>query len=475
MIKTKVVATLGPACSDEKSIKKLFDRGVDMFRLNFSHGTLEEHGALLDIINRCRKKHSHEIAVMGDLCGPKIRISDLTDDGKVIKTGDKLVIVSGLEEGTTERFGTNYKSFAEDVAVGHRVLIDDGLLSVEIVSKEGNEVTCSVIHGGPLKSRKGINLPDTDVSQPALTERDWECVDWAIEHQLDYLALSFVRSAEEVQELKDHIRDAESRIKVVPKIEKPQAVECLEDIVRVSDAVLVARGDLGVEMDLAQVPLIQKRITRLCQQFCKPVIVATQMLQSMIENPCPTRAEVSDVANAIMDLADAVMLSGETAVGKYPMEVMNTIRGVAEATEAFLDEHKEARARAQTDESLVVTASVARSVAQIIDDVKAELVVVWSEGGSAGRLLSKARIDVPIIAFSSDPLICRQMSLHYGVVPLCQSIPADVDSFAELAQQTVVENGWAHGGDQIVLVAGRPLVSPNTTNTVTVQRIAFWG
>ena len=471
MIKTKIVATLGPASAQQETIQKLMDNGVDVFRLNFSHGTFDEHLKLLNTINQVRAAHRHTAAVMGDLCGPKIRTSRIEPDGQDMPTGSKVIIRNNDETGNAECFGTNYEHFVRDVQVGQRIQINDGLLTLKAIDKDENQVTCEVLVGGELNSRKGINLPETDISVPALTEHDWNCVAWAIEQRLDFLALSFVRTAEEINQLKDHLRKANSDIKVVSKVEKPQAVENLESIIQASDAVLVARGDLGVEMDLAEVPLIQKRITGMCRQMGKPVIVATQMLQSMIDNPTPTRAEVNDVANAIMDFTDAVMLSGETAVGKYPMEAVQTIRRIAQVTEQYLDQSNAPRPRINTDDELMLTAAMARSVAQIVDDTAAKLVAVWSQTGSAARLLSKARIDVPIIALSSNELNCRQMALHYGVVPRVKLIPENITDFTKTVEKIVLENKWGNIGDQVVLVAGRPLGAAGTTNAIMVHTI----
>ncbi|MFC1783566.1 pyruvate kinase [Planctomycetota bacterium] len=471
MIKTKIIATLGPATAKTETIQALMDSGVDVFRLNFSHGTFQEHQNLLEMINQARSRHRHTAAVMGDLCGPKIRTSRIEPDGQPLQTGAEVTIRAADETGNAQAFGTNYEHFVRDVRVGQRILIDDGLLALKIVAKGQNQVTCQVLVGGPLHSRKGINLPETDISVPALTEYDWRCVDWAIEHRLDFLALSFVRTAEEIEQLKDRIRQRGSEIKVVSKVEKPQAVENLESIVLASDAVLVARGDLGVEMDLAEVPLIQKRITQMCRRLGKPAVVATQMLQSMIHNPTPTPAETNDVANAIMDFTDAVMLSGETAVGKYPLEAVRTIRRIAQVTETYLDQSNVPRPKFSTVEELALTAAMARSVAQIVDDIDAELVAVWSQTGSAARLLSKARIDVPVLALSSSELTCRQMALHYGVVPRCRPIPDDITQFTQTVEKLVLESKWCRVGDQIVLVAGRPLGAAGTTNAIMVHTV----
>jgi pyruvate kinase len=364
------------------------------------------------------------------------------------------------------------ENFAQDVNVGDRIFIDDGKIALRVVRQDNEQTVCEVIIGGALYDHKGINLPDSEISAPSITERDWQCVDWAIQHNLDFLALSFVRSADEIEQLKDYLRRRGADIKLVAKIEKPQALAHLESIISASDAVLVARGDLGVEMDLAEVPLIQKRVTHMCRRLGKPVVVATQMLQSMIESPIATRAEVADVANAIMDLADAVMLSGETAVGKYPIEAAQTIQRIARVTEAYLAQNEQARPKTITTDELLLTAAIARSVGQIVDDISVRLVAVWSQSGSSARLLSKARIDVPILAMSSEQHNCRQMCLDYGVIPRCQPIPNGIEEFAGMVDKLIISRNWAHAGERIVLVAGQPIGTASATNAIIVHTIS---
>jgi len=471
MIKTKIIATLGPACDDSKVVNSMIDCGVDVFRLNFSHGHLDEHAVLLETLNKARLSHRHTTAVMGDLCGPKIRTGPMASGSCRLNIGDKVTIVPGDIDGTAERFGTSYQQFTRDVQVGHRVFIDDGQIALRVVETHDDKTICQVVIGGKLSSRKGINLPDTNVSVPSITERDWQCVDWAIKHDLDFLALSFVRSADDIQQLRTHLRQAGSDIKIVAKIETPQALAHLESIVHAADVVLVARGDLGVEMDLAEVPVIQKRITNICRQLGKPVVVATQMLQSMIDSPIATRAEVSDVANAIMDFTDAVMLSGETAVGKYPLEAARTIGRIAQVTEAHLDQASTSPNRSTASDELRLTAAMAHSVGQIVEDIGAKLVAVWSQTGAAARFLSKSRIDAPILALSSDRHACNQMCLHYGVIPRCQPIPPDKAVFTHIVEKLILDRNWAQPGDNIVLVAGEPIGTASTTNTITVHAI----
>ncbi|ODS31506.1 MAG: pyruvate kinase [Candidatus Scalindua rubra] len=472
MIKTKIIATLGPSCNQQETIKSMIDNGADIFRLNFSHGTLDGHAKSLEMLNAARAQHRHTTAVMCDLCGPKIRIGRIHPEGDVLKAGDEVSIIHSEEQGNVSRFGTNYEYFSQDVEVGQRIFIDDGQIALRVIHKDDDQTVCKVVVGGPLRSHKGINLPDTKVSVPSITERDWQCVDWAIQHEADFLALSFVRSAEVINQLKSYLSKAGADIKIIAKIETPQALKHLESIIHASDAILVARGDLGVEMDLAEVPVIQKRITQICRHLGKPVIVATQMLQGMIDNPVATRAEVSDVANAIMDFTDVVMLSGETAVGKYPLNAAKTIGRIARVTEAYLHQNEDARPKTITRDELVLTAAMTRSVDQIVDDISAKFVAVWSQTGSTVRLLSKERISVPILALSSDQRTCNQMSLHYGVIPRCQPIPEDINQFTHIVDHLIISRNWAQIGDKVVLLAGQPIGIAGTTNAVIVHTIS---
>jgi len=471
MIKTKIIATIGPACHKEETIKTMIDHGVDIFRLNFSHGTFQEHAEFLKTINAARSRHQHTTAVMGDLCGPKIRTGKIQPEGQILQPGDEITIVPGEQLGTPKHFGTNYQFFTKDAEIGHRIFIDDGQISLRVINQHDDQTICQVVVGGPLFSHKGINLPDSQVSMPSITEQDWLWVDWAIEHGLDFLALSFVRSDTEIKQLKTYLEKAGADINLVAKIEKPQAIEHLESIVQASDAILVARGDLGVEMDLAEVPIIQKHITRICRHLGKPVIVATQMLQSMIEIPTATRAEVSDVANAIMDSTDAVMLSGETAVGKYPLDAAQTIQRIARVTEAYLEQHKHPPARTATSPDLQQTAAIAYSVDQLVDDIDARLVAVWSQTGTTARLLSKQRINAPILAFSSDKRNCQQMSLHYGVISRCHPVPQSLDEFIRLVEDLIISRNWVQAGEKIVIVLGQSFGAAGTTNAIMVHTV----
>ncbi len=457
MVKTKIVSTLGPACADAATMLSLIEGGTDCFRINFSHGGRASHSAYVLQCNEARRRTDRVVALMGDLCGPKIRTGPILPEGQALKEGDLVTIEPGTKATLATHFSTNYADLSRDLAVGQRVFVDDGKILLKVMEQQGEKNLCRVLLGGVLHSNKGINLPDTAVSAPSITKDDWQCVEWAVAQELDFLALSFVRSAEDIHKLREFLCGAGANIRIVAKFETPQAIERMEEIILASDVSLVARGDLGVEMESAQVPLLQKRITRLCRAHGKPVLVATHMLQSMIHSPTATRAEVSDIANAIMDYTDAVLLSGETAIGEYAVRAVQTIGEVSRVTEAHLDRFDRDHPFGVPADEHLLTATLASCVAQIVDSIEIVLVVVWSEDGWAAQFLGKTRIDVPILALSSDIRTCRHMCLNYGVVPHRAEIPGDVEGFARLAERLAVDKGLARRGDKICLVLGPPL------------------
>jgi pyruvate kinase len=475
MIRTKILATLGPATADVEVLYRLFEAGVDVCRLNFSHGTLDEHKLMLDRIREAAARFHHPVAVLGDLCGPKIRLGKVADiDGKggmPVAVGEELIFQREPLIGVNHRVSCTYPNFIDDVKVGDRVLIEDGMLRFICTEKTYSELKCVCKDGGVVKSSKGINLPDSHVSVPAITDRDWECAEWAISHDLDYLALSFVRSAKDLNLLREHLRNKISDIHIVSKIEKPQAIADIDNIIDASDGLMVARGDLGVEMDVAQVPIIQKDLVRRCQAAGKPVIVATQMLQSMIEESTPTRAEVSDVANAIFDGTDAVMLSGETSVGKFPVITAHMMTHIAEVTEKYIETMPEAREPKLNLKTMHLSVAVARGVWQIVKDLKCKLVVIWSQTGSTARIFSKHRFPIPIVALSSDDRALRRMALHYGLYAQRMEPPTDMAALVDAVDRYVVEKQMAEPGDRIVVVAGSSLGTPSTMNGVVIHTL----
>lgn len=459
--KTSIIATLGPASQSVEILERLIDSGVSVFRLNFSHGTFETHAQTLANINQARRRFGHCIAVLGDLCGPKIRVGQI-EPGTVLKEGQDVAVSVGDAVGNASAFTTTYADLLKDVQVGQRILLDDGQLVLKVVENTSDAIRCTVVVGGPLSSRKGMNMPDTHLSAPAITEKDYQCIDWAIANDLDYLALSFVQRVDEVRRLKDHLCRKGSNIQVIPKIEKPLAVQHIESIAQEADGIMVARGDLGVEMDLARVPIVQKEITLLCRRLAKPVIIATQVLQSMIENASPTRAEATDISNAVLECADAVMLSGETAVGKYPVEAVKALAHICRTSEAYQDIQSDPRPAMHTGPEWVEVQAMARSIAQMLDEVKTRCVVLWADNCHKIRLLSKARVDVPILTLTSDPLLARQLALYYGMISMQHPIVNSYDEWICCVEAILKKYHLAEPGDKVLMMPPVPALSTNT-------------
>ena len=483
-ILTKIVATVGPSCANVAQVSRLIEEGVRVFRINFSHGQFSDFEQSLQVIRQASQQTGVAVGALGDLSGPKIRVGKVRPGGVELEVGQTVrfqtkPIVAGEDSRDEDpmSFSTTYPAFISDAQPGQRLLIDDGAVRMIVVRKEGDgaQLVCNVTIGGLVTSSKGINLPDTEISAPSLTEHDWRCVGWAIEHEIDFLALSFVRQADDVRQLKDRLIEAVDddptvAIPVIAKIEKPQALEDLEAIVEAADGLMVARGDLGVEMDLAKVPGIQKRILWLARDHGKPVIVATQMLQSMIESPSPTRAEVGDVANAIYEGASAVMLSGETAVGKYPIQAVQMMARIAKATQEDVARlASRDRPPRKLQESHYRTAALAHGVNVVVRDLDAKLMGVWSQRGGGARYLSQNRPDIPIIAASSDPAVLRRMNLLYGVIPVEMDRPASIEAFANKIDSLILDRGWGKPGDEVVLLAGEPIGMPGLTNTLLIR------
>ena len=486
---TRIIATLGPATADPAMIARLIEEGARVFRINFSHGDAQDHLNLLEAVKEARELTQVNAAILGDLSGPKLRMGKYPSEGIVVEPGDRVEFVREPFEAAVVEVSpegqrrvvcsTTYAPMVDEVQPGHRVLVDDGNVRMLAVDRIGNgeaiRLVCHVTEGGLITTSKGVNLPDSALSLPSMTEKDWRCVDWAVEHDVDYLALSFVRHGSDVAtlkaELKRRAKHGTVQIPVIAKIETPQALKDLDHVVDESDAVMVARGDLGVEMDVTEVPAIQKRIIRLCNDYGKPVIVATQMLQSMIDSPVPTRAEVSDIANALEDGAGAVMLSGETAVGKFPAQAVRFMAKTAENTLAALPYEWWNRQRAPKKlvESRYRTAAMAHGVKTIVQDLGAKAVVTWSQGGGGARYLSQNRVGVTIYAASSNPLAIRRMQLLFGVVPTLTERCATCEEFLELIDARGRERGWFKAGDPIVAVVGEPLGSIGVTNQIRIH------
>ncbi len=500
---TKIIATLGPASNTPEVVSQLIENGVRVFRVNFSHGSFEDYDRLIEIIRDAEKMSGVHVAILGDLSGPKIRVGDVIEGGIELKEGEEYEFVKkdvmAGSPGFEKVFSSTFPPFIDEVSVGEKILLDDGNveLTVSEIFEETNEsrIRCRVINGGLITRSKGINLPETELSVDALTEKDIQCVHYAVEKRMDYLALSFVRKGEDLVKLKQLLVNLGARpkdigavprstssvfppvsilnlIPVICKIEKPQAIKNLDEILKETDGVMVARGDLGVEMDLAEVALLQKRIVHLCKEYGKPVIVATQMLQSMIESPVPTRAEVSDIANAIFDGADAVMLSGETAMGKYPVKAAAMMNDVATRTNAFIRDHsiKIGSAILKPEHSMR-TLAIAEGVKRIAEQLNPKFIVVWTNWGGSAIYLSQLRLPVPILAFTSGKKRLRLLTLLFGVKPVFLEQPESGSTFIRAIDKMLIRQKWARKNDPIIVVSGDPITRTGLANRIVVHYV----
>ena len=470
IIRTKIVATVGPACGGLERLGDLARAGVDVFRINFSHGSDEQHGEFLDNIRAVEARLGEPLAVMGDLCGPKIRVGGILGGGVLLADGQEIVIQREPVEGNTQRISTTLAELVDVAEVGHSILLDDGKIRLRVASVEPPErIVCEVLRGGVLAGGKGVNLPSTSLPLAALTEKDRRDAAWIAERDFDYVALSFVRAPRDVRQLRELLDESGCDAHIVAKIEKPQALEQIMGIIDVADAVMVARGDLGVEMDLPTVPIVQKRIARLCQAAGKCCIIATQMLETMTHSPTPTRAEVSDVANAVLDHADAVMLSGETAVGKFPVAAARMMDDIVRQVQAYHDETATpVRVSCGSDRT---AAALAAAVREVLAAEEVAAVAVYTASGTTARMLAKSRLPCPILALSQDVRVVRRMCLYYGVASRQADPPEHTREVLKLAEQFALDSGVARQGDRIVVVSGRPIGQAGRTNTLVVHEI----
>jgi pyruvate kinase len=459
--KAKIVCTLGPSSSSAEVIRELIHSGMDVARLNFSHGTHEEKARLITTIREVAASECKAICILQDLQGPKIRTGRLKYRTPVaLKAGSRITITPRDISGTSSLISTTFKTLAREVHPGARILLSDGLIELRVRSLQGEDVECEVINGGMLGEHKGINLPGTIVSVPSLTEKDEQDLEFGLAHGVDMVAVSFIRTAADVQAVREKIREFHGNVWVVAKLEKPQAIEHLEEILEISDSVMVARGDLGVEMPPEKVPIIQKHVIRRAAAWRKPVITATQMLESMIENPRPTRAEASDVANAIFDGSDAVMLSAETASGKYPREAVRMMAKIITETECQMA--TEVTHRRRMDGKLSISETICESVAHAAQELEMRAISVYTETGTTARLISKYRPKTDIFAFSYIPAVCNRVNLLWGVTPIiCDHTPA-TDDMVRGAERHLWQRGVVHNGDVIGIVAGTRTLSGST-------------
>jgi pyruvate kinase len=472
MLRTKVVCTLGPASSDTETVLALVRGGMNLARVNMSHGTREEHRASIAAVRAAAAEVGRPVAVLADLAGPKIRVGELGSPVE-LERGSR-VVMAPEDEATADEIPTSYAPLAQEIETNDVVLLDDGLLELRCTGTEGHRAIFEVLRGGTLKSRKGINLPTVNLSAPSLTEKDLSDLDFALEEKVEYVGLSFVRRPEDVSDLKHRIGN---RALVVAKIEKVHALRAIEEILAETDAVMVARGDLGVELPFERVPLAQKRIIQLANYYGRPVITATQMLESMIEHARPTRAEASDVANAILDGSDAVMLSGETAVGKYPLQALGAIVRIGTEIErsGFLERGPRyltrpglrTRGGASRREHAIAAATVASA-----RQIGAPAIVVITKSGFSARLVSSYRPSVPVFAVTTEPSTYRQLAAVWGVRPvLAQDVELTYEALSAHGRAAVVESGVAEAGSSVAITAGFPFHTSGSMNNMRLARL----
>ena len=469
---TKIVATLGPAVAGESAVGRLMDSGADVFRCNASHGSVEDRARQITEVRAAAIARGREVSILLDLQGPKIRLGKFVGGVAELKTGDEFTIGTGEAAlgvlGDCRRCATNYTEFARDVKIGDRVLLADGAVALRVAATNGTEVRCLVETGGMIGDRKGINLPGVEVSTPALTKEDKANLTAALQSGIDLVALSFVRRKDDILRLRHFLEEKEANLPIVAKIEKPEAWERLDEILEVSDGVMVARGDLGVELALEKVPHVQKSIIQRARERNVFVITATQMLESMIENATPTRAEVSDVANAIYDGSDAVMLSAETSVGKYPSEAVAQMARIACETESSLDL---GAAKPIHNVEPISPAIVARAACDAAAAIDASAIVVFTTTGGIARRVSRHRPSVPVYAFTPSETIARQLQVLFGVQSIVAPHAGSSDEMMRLMDQTLAARGLAKPGETIVFLAGQPIGKPGSTNTMILHKV----
>ena len=471
MKKTKIVATIGPASESEEVLRKLFTEGVNVARLNFSHGSHQEHKLKIDRIKKLRREMDLPIGIMLDTKGPEIRLGDI--DGEVLlQSGEEFILTNKDLVGDEKIASISYKDLYKDVRVGGKILIDDGLVELVVKEIRGEEIITKVENSGLVSSHKGVNVPGANLNLPALTERDIEDIKFGIKEDIDFIAASFVRSREDVLAIRKVLEEERDyTTKIISKIESQRAVEEIDEIIEVSDGIMVARGDLGVEIETEAVPIVQKEIIKKCNIVGKTVITATQMLDSMIRNPRPTRAETNDVANAVLDGTSAVMLSGETASGKYPLEAVVTMRKILEYTENTID-HEEILENRIRDVEKSMTNSIGRSACVIARDLGAEAIITATTSGNTSRAIAKFRPETPIIASTPFEKIKNQLSLVWGISPVKVLNFKDTDNLIDASMEIAVAKGFIKSGDLVVLTAGVPAGIAGSTNLLKIESVS---
>lgn len=469
--KTKIVCTIGPASESVEKLTQLIESGMNVARLNFSHGDFEEHGQRIQNIREASKLTGKTVAILLDTKGPEIRTNNMVNGAIELKSGDNITVSMTEVEGTTEKFSITYPGLIDDVHVGSKILLDDGLIGLEVlnIDKEQNEIQTKILNSGTLKNKKGVNVPGVSVKLPGITEKDTNDIIFGIEQGVDFIAASFVRRASDVMEIRQLLEEKQAtHIHIIPKIENQEGVDNIDEILEISDGLMVARGDLGVEIPAEEVPLVQKMLIKKCNAHGKPVITATQMLDSMQRNPRPTRAEASDVANAIFDGTDAIMLSGETAAGIYPVEAVQTMHNIASRAEQALD-HKEILSARSKDTEHNLTDAIGQSVAHTALNLDVNAIITPTESGHTARMISKYRTKAPIVAVTANEQICRRLALVWGVYPKLGRMCSSTDEMLDSAVEESVNSGIVKHGDLVVITAGVPVGEAGTTNLMKIH------
>jgi pyruvate kinase len=469
MRKTKIVCTLGPAANDKETIKNLAGAGMNVARLNFSHGDHEEHGRRIELIKEVEKELDKPIGIMLDTQGPEIRTGKMKNDKITLKNNEEVKITTKKVVGNKDKFQIKYDNIIQDINENSTILLDDGLIELKVKEIKDKEIVCTVINGGELGSQKGVNIPGIKTTLPAITQRDKDDIVFGIKHNIHFIAASFIRKAADVLEIKKVLEEEWAQeIKIISKIESEEAVSNIDEIIEVSDGIMIARGDLGVEIPAEKVPIIQKTIIRKCNEVAKPVITATQLLDSMIRNPRPTRAEASDVANAIFDGTDATMLSGETAIGSFPVQAVKTMSIIALEIESS-DSYKEQLNRREAIKADTVTEAISIGSCEISAGLSADAIITATGSGSTARMVSKCRALTPIIAVTPNAMAYHNLTLSWGVYPTMSSDSTSTDEMMDNSINVALENNLVNEGDLVVLTAGVPVGTPGTTNLIKVD------
>ena len=470
MRKTKIICTLGPSTDKDGVLRELIANGMNVARFNFSHGSHEEHKGRLDLLKSLREELGKPVAALLDTKGPEIRLKDFKNGTEMLEAGQTFTLTTRDVEGTKEICSITYKDLPQDVAPGGTIMLDDGLIKLQIVTVNDTDIVCTVLNNGKIKNKKGVNVPGVHLSMPYMSQRDKDDIIFGIEQGFDFIAASFVRTAQDVYEIRNLLNEYDSNIRIIAKIENREGVNNIDSILAAADAVMVARGDLGVEIDFTELPGIQKNIIERSFSFGKPIVTATQMLDSMMVNPRPTRAEISDVANAIYDGTSAIMLSGETAAGAYPVEALKTMSAIAERTETENHARVEYLTEA-TNGKISVSDATAHAACLTAKDVNAAAIVTVSESGTTARLLSKYRPQQPIIACVMKEQVQRQLSLSWGITSLMMPLAHSTDELIEMSTALAKENGFLHNGELAVVTAGVPVGISGTTNMIKIHMV----